>query len=81
VVSNVAGVLVHVPPPLGRRSYVVLLTPEPASLVVEVSVIVPRTVAASEPIVADGAVLSIRRPVTALVVWFPALSVTTTRRS
>jgi hypothetical protein len=81
-VSHEAGCVLKLPP-CGASSYRTVSIPEPPSLVFDVSVTVPRTGSPGLCIVADGAVLSIRRFATTdgEASTFPALSVAIVRKS
>ena len=70
-------------PALRETSYCTVATPEPpASPVVELSVVLPRSGVPGLPMVAAGAVLSTRRLVTGVpYVTLPATSVATVRKS
>jgi hypothetical protein len=70
-------------PPCGASWYVTVSMPEPPSPVLEVSVTVPRTGLPGSTMVADGAVLSMRRFATidGDVSVLPATSVATVRKS
>jgi hypothetical protein len=81
-VSQEADAPAQLPAPAGERSYTMEATPDPESPVVEVSVTVARREAPGSFIVADGAVLSMRRSsISGETVTFIALSVTIARRS
>ena len=76
------SIVVQGPVPWSEYWKVPVLSPEPASLAVEVSVSVPESGLPGLSIVADGAVLSTRRLMTGdEFVVVPAPFVTTTRRS
>ena len=62
VVVSAAATLVHVPAPAGERSKRALATPDPASAELEVTLMVPLTLAEAAGAVIDpvGAVLSTR---------------------
>ncbi len=74
-------IVVQVPAPAGERWKATEATPEPPSLDPAARATVPRRLAPGSVRLAAGAVLLTRRPATVEVVWLPAASLTSTRRS
>ncbi len=75
------SIVVQVPAPAGERWKTTESMPDPPSDAVALSGTSPRRLAPGSVRLAAGAVLSTRRPATVEVVWLPAASLTSTRRS